>query len=284
MGCQKISPGPAKFLDGKQIELLAQHAMVALLRLFQLLQMSIEFFLREKRSPVNPLQLLILLIAQPVRAGNVEQLECLDLPGRRNMRPAAEIRELAGAVDRNLFIGLGELLDEMALHEVAFFFELRQPLVARQKFARVGNILLHQFLHLLLDFFQIFGSKRSRPVKVVEKSALGRRTVAELGLRKKLQHRGSQQMRRRMPVNFQRLRIFLRQQAEIGIRFQRLGEIDQRGAGALARLIAVGRYFGNQRRIRQPRADRLRNIEREWFPWEHPSRFHPEASHECCLP
>ena len=43
------------------------------------------------------------------------------------MWPAAEIGKLAGAVDRNLFIGLGELLDEVALHEVAFFFELRQP-------------------------------------------------------------------------------------------------------------------------------------------------------------
>ena len=204
-------PRPRQFLDGKQIELLAQHAMVAFLRLFQLLQMSVEIFLREKRSPVNALQLRILLVAQPVRAGDVEQLERLDLAGRRNVRPAAEIRELAGAVDRNLFIGLGELLDEMALHEVAFFLELRQSLVARQKFARVGNILLHQFLHLLLDLFEILGRKRRRPVEVVEESALGRRTVPELGLRKQLQHRRRQQMRRRMPVNFQRLGIFLGQ-------------------------------------------------------------------------
>ena len=153
-------PRPGQFLNRKQIELLPQHAMVALLRLFHLLQMRVEILLREKRSPVNPLQLRILLIPQPVRARNVEQLECLDLPRRRNMRPAAEIDELASAINRNLFIGLGELLDEMALHEVAFFFELRQPLVARQKLARVRHILLHQLLHLLLDLFQILRSKR----------------------------------------------------------------------------------------------------------------------------
>jgi len=37
--------------------------MVALFRLFYLLQVGVEIFFREKRSPVNALQLLILLIA-----------------------------------------------------------------------------------------------------------------------------------------------------------------------------------------------------------------------------
>ena len=94
------------------------------------------------------------------------------------MRTAAEIGELSGAVNRNLFIGLGELLDEMALHEVAFFFELLQALIARQKLARIGKILLHQLLHLLLDLLQIFGRERSRPVEVVEKSGLRSGAVA----------------------------------------------------------------------------------------------------------
>src|SRR5579863_1486678 len=98
--------------------------------------MLVEVFLRKKGRPVNALQLLVLLIAQPVRTGNVEQLERLDLSGRRNVRAAAKIGELAGAIDGNLFIGLGELLDEMALHEIAVFLELGQPLIARQKFTR----------------------------------------------------------------------------------------------------------------------------------------------------
>ena len=88
------------------------------------------------------------------------------------MRPAAEILELAGFVDRNLFIGLGELLDEVALHEVAFALEPLQPFRARQKFARIGDVLLDELLHLLLDLFQVFRSERSRTVKIVEKSVL----------------------------------------------------------------------------------------------------------------
>ena len=69
------------------------------------------------------------------------------------MRTAAEVGELPGAINRNLFIGLGELFDEMALHEVAFLLERGQSLFARQELASIGDVLLHQFLHPLLDLF-----------------------------------------------------------------------------------------------------------------------------------
>src|SRR4051812_22332039 len=107
--------------------------MVALLGLFLLLEEVVEIFLGIKRSAVNALKLWVLFIAQPVSAGNIEQLESFDFSSRRNVRAAAEVREFAGSVDRNFFIGLGELLDEMALHEVAVFFELFESLFAGQK-------------------------------------------------------------------------------------------------------------------------------------------------------
>ena len=154
-------------------------------------------------------------------------LNALILPVDGMCGPRQKSRNLPGLVDRNLFIGLGELLDEVALHEVAFSLELLQALVARQKFARVRNVLLHQFLHLLFDLLQIFGRKRRRAIEVVEKSVLGRRPVAQLGLGKQFQHRRRQQMRRRMPVDLQRLRIFLGQNAKIGVFLQRLGQVDQ---------------------------------------------------------
>src|ERR1700680_1134959 len=154
--------------------------MVALLGFLLLVQKVVEVFLREKRSPINALQLRILLIAKPISAGDAEQFERLDFSSRRKMRSAAEVGELAGAIDGNLFIGLGELLDEMTLHEVAFFFKLLKALLAGQKFPRVGNILLHHLLHLLFDLLQIFRSKRSRAIEVVEESGFGGRTVTEL--------------------------------------------------------------------------------------------------------
>ena len=63
----------------KQVELLAQHAVVALLGLFDVLQVIVKVFLREERGPIDPLQLRILLVSQPVRARDVQQLEGFDL-------------------------------------------------------------------------------------------------------------------------------------------------------------------------------------------------------------
>ena len=118
------------------------------------------------------------------------------------MRPAAEVGEFAGAIDGNLFIGLGELLDEMALHEIAFFFEFCKSLIAWQKLSRIRNILLHQFLHFLFDLFQILRTEGRGTVEVIKETAVRRRTVAKLGLGKKFQHSSSQQMSRRMPIDF----------------------------------------------------------------------------------
>ena len=61
-------PRPSQFLNRKQIQLLAEHAVIALLRLFNRVQVGVEVLLRKKRSPINPLELRILLVPQPVRA------------------------------------------------------------------------------------------------------------------------------------------------------------------------------------------------------------------------
>src|SRR5437016_12871029 len=105
-------PRPGQLLNGKQVKLLAQHAMVALLRFFDLVQMAFEIFLAEKRSSVNALQLRVLLVSQPVSPGDIQQLECFDLARRRDVRSAAEVEKVASLVNRNFLIGLGELLDE----------------------------------------------------------------------------------------------------------------------------------------------------------------------------
>ncbi len=55
LGMPENQSRPRQFLNRKQIELLAQYAMIALLRLFHLLQVSVKIPLREKRSPVNAL-------------------------------------------------------------------------------------------------------------------------------------------------------------------------------------------------------------------------------------
>ncbi len=143
------------------------------------------------------------------------------------MRAATEVGELAGLVDGDLLVGLGELLDEVALHEVAFRLEALQAFGARQKFARVGQVLLHQLLHLLLDRLEVFGREWLLAIEVVEEAGLGRRAVAELGLGKELENGGGHQMRGRVAIDFQRLGIAIGEDAELGVLLQRAREIDE---------------------------------------------------------
>ena len=250
-GMPEDQPRPGEVLDREQVELLAQHPVIALLRLFDLVQVRLQVLLREKRRAVDALQLRVLFVAQPVGAGDIQQLERLDLAGRRNVRPAAEVEKLAGFVDRNFFIGLGELLDEVALHEVAFRLEALQPFLMWQKFARVGQVLLDQLLHFLFDLLQILGSKRSLAVEIVEESVLRCRSVSELGFGKEFEHGSSQQVCGGMAIAFERLGIPLGQDAQLGILFQRSSQINQ---------IAVA--LGEESGVRQTRADGLSNIER----------------------
>src|SRR5215216_7576192 len=49
---------PVVFLNGKQVELTAETAMISLFRLFTLLQPGVEFFLRKERRAVDALHLL----------------------------------------------------------------------------------------------------------------------------------------------------------------------------------------------------------------------------------
>ena len=69
LGCQKIEPRAGQLLNAEQIQLLAQQAMVALGRFFQPRKVRVQILLREERRAVDALQLRILFVAQPVRAG-----------------------------------------------------------------------------------------------------------------------------------------------------------------------------------------------------------------------
>ena len=68
LGMPEDQPRARDLLYRKQVQLFAQHAMVARLDLFQPLEVRIQVLRVEKRRPIDPLQLLVMLVAQPVRA------------------------------------------------------------------------------------------------------------------------------------------------------------------------------------------------------------------------
>ena len=108
-------------IDEEQFELLAQHAMVAALGLFDLPQVVFEFLLAEEGRAVEPLQLLARGVAPPVRPGHRQQLEGADGAGAGDVRPAAKIDELALAIERH-----GRLRRQPSLFQVLDLQRLAQ--------------------------------------------------------------------------------------------------------------------------------------------------------------
>src|SRR5579883_288570 len=85
--------------DGEQLQLLAQDAVIAFLRLFELMQIRIKILLVEKGSAIETQKLFATGIILPVRAGDVEELERADLAGVGNVWAAAQINELTLTVE-----------------------------------------------------------------------------------------------------------------------------------------------------------------------------------------
>ena len=106
-------------LNRKQVELLAQHTMIALLGLLEPAQVAVEVILGEPGRAVDALQHLAALVAAPVRAGRVQQLEVLDPPGARHVRPAAQVHERAVGIDGDHLVGT-EVVDPLEFERIVF--------------------------------------------------------------------------------------------------------------------------------------------------------------------
>src|SRR6185437_8421674 len=88
--------------ESEKLQLLAELAMVALLRFFEAIEIGRQFLVVAPRRSVDALQLRIVGVAAPVSARDLGQLERLsDLARGSEMRPAAEVVPVAVEIDRH---------------------------------------------------------------------------------------------------------------------------------------------------------------------------------------
>src|SRR5262249_56289934 len=118
----------------------------------------------------------------PVGAGEVQEFEGPDSSRTGNVRPAAEIDELAIAVKRNLVLALRVLLNEVHLHPVVFRFVLMDCFISRHVLAYELLVALNDVLHALFDPLQVLVSAWRWTIEIVKDRRLGRRAMAELSL------------------------------------------------------------------------------------------------------
>ena len=178
-GSQSGRPGPTFVVEGEELHLRAELAMVALLRLLEHREVGLQLGLVLERGAVDALELRVLFVAFVVGAGDVRELERADVAGAHHVRAGAEIDEIAVAIERNRF-ALGNVLDDIELEPrgLGSFRERREPafsgelqrLLARDFDALEEVVRLDLLLHLLLDVREVLRRDAVRQVDDRNKS------------------------------------------------------------------------------------------------------------------
>ena len=232
----------------EQFELLAQLAVVALLGLFELMQIGIQFFLLRPGRAIDALQHLVLGIAAPVCTRQFHQLEHLQLAGRRHVRAAAQVGEIALGIQRHFLVG-GNGRDDLGLVMLVDALEIFDRLIARQYLARHRNVALGQFAHAFFQCGQVFRRERAMIGEIVKEAVLDHRADGHLRIGKQLLDSISQQVGGGVANDLQTIRILVGDDGQRCILRDQIGSIHQPSV-----------HFPGQRGTRQAGTDTERNI------------------------
>src|SRR6476660_9599977 len=131
----------------EEAELRADAAMIPRACLLEPLEVGVQIGLRVEGGAVDPRQLRVPLVAAPVGAREARELEGLDRRRVLQVRPAAEVGEVALCVERDFAFGG---VHELDLVELAVGREAGARLVAGRLRALPRTALVELALHLRL--------------------------------------------------------------------------------------------------------------------------------------
>ena len=220
---------------------MPQLAVVALLGLLQVAHVLVQLLLLEERRAVDAGEHLALGVAAPVGAGQLRQLESADLAGGGQVRPAAQVGELADGVGGDNGV-LGKLGDELKLERL-----IREDLLglgAGDHAALEGFVGFHDLGHTGLDGGEVVRRKRAIQLDVVIEAVLDGGAHAELHVAVEVDERGGHDVRSGVTQKLETLVALGRDDGHGVARVHGCGEVD--------RLVV---HDAGQRGLRQARAD-----------------------------
>jgi hypothetical protein len=192
-------PGTDQRAGGEQVELLAEHPVVAPPGLLQGRQVGVEVGLREPGGAVEPLELGVGGVALPVGARDVGQLEGADAAGAGHMGAAAEVDKLALAIEGELGMGGEAGLDVLGLERLVEAADDLHGLLPRNLDPLEGLVGLDDPLHLGLDGRQILVGDRAGGPHVVVEALADRGPEGEFHPFEQPHHGPGHHMGRRVP-------------------------------------------------------------------------------------
>src|SRR5215211_628015 len=201
LGQEQRDAGTGVRREGEEMKVLADLAVIPLSGLLETLEVGLQFLLGRPGGAVDAGEHRVLLVAAPVGSGDVLQPEGPELAGARNMRTAAQVEEVALAVDRDVVVL--QVVDDLQLVRVVpveiFDFGLRDFL------ALYGQVSLDDLAHPLLDARQILVRDAPVDLDVVEEAVLYGWSDGELATRIELQYGLRHSMRGRVAQDLEPL-------------------------------------------------------------------------------
>ena len=231
------------FLEMEQIHLLADLAMVALLRFFETREVSLQALLVGPCGAVDALKHFVTRIATPVGARKLGELERAQKARIRHVRAAAHVDVFFVVIQAHRFF-VGHVFDQAQLVVLATRLEDRNDFLARCHALDDVVVLLDQLAHACLDRLEIRGSKRSLVGDVVVEPVVDHRADHHLRGRIQLLERMSEQVRERVTDDLETFLVLRRDDLDFRVCIDRIRRIDE-----LAVDLAGHRCFG------QPRPD-----------------------------
>ncbi len=251
----------------EQLERLAQHAVVALARLLQPVEVLLELVLAEVGRGVDALQHLPLLVAAPVGAGDGEQLEVLEPRRVLDVRPPAQVHEGAVGVGGDDLVAPLEVVQPLQLERIVG--EADACLRQRHLLALEGELLRHHLPHLGLERLEILGGERALHLEIVVEPLLDGGAEADLGLGAQAAHGRGEDVRPGVAQHGEGARILVGDDHEGPRR-------PQGGDQVLHLAIHRHRHGG----LQQPGADGAHDVAREGPDGDLAGRAVGEGEHE----
>ena len=232
------------FLQMEQVHLLADLAVVALLRFLQLEEIGIQLLLVAPGGAVDPAEHRVAVIAAPIGAGHLHQLEGgADIARAAHMRPTAQIDPVSLLVERYR-LALRQVLDQLDLVLLALRLEQRDGVVAGGDDPLEGRIRRDDLAHLRLDAGEILGREGLVAVEVVIEAVLDGRADGHLGAGEQHLHGFGQHMGGVVPDHLQRLVVLAGDEAQAGI-----------GGDCVREVAQLAIHFHGERGLGEARAD-----------------------------
>ncbi len=214
-------------LEVEQVHLAAELAVVALLRLLDLLEIGVELLLLGERGAVDAREHLAVGIAAPIGAGDLHQLEGVaDLAGRGHVRAAAEVEPVALLVDLDLLV-LRDGVDQLDLEQLALVAKDLLRLVAAPDLLGERSVARDDLAHLLLDRLEVLRGERLVAEEVVIEAVLDHRADGDLGAGPQRLHRLGQHVGGVVADELERARVVAGQELDLGVLADRVGEVGE---------------------------------------------------------